>query len=143
VLKASPPAHHNDGPSVSGIEQQSSNHVVNMNRRPLSITIIGWLFIVVGAIALLYHSQEFTSQFDYDLLWVCSVRFLATVGGAFLLFGFNWARWLLAVWMGFHIVISAMHSLQELLIHALLFTVILYSLFRPKASAYFRRQGGQ
>ena len=114
-----------------------------MKPRPLSITLIGWLFIVVGAIALLYHRQEFTSPFDYDLLWVCLVRLLALLGGVFLLFGFNWARWLLAVWMGFHIVISAMHSLQELLIHALLFTVILYFLFRPKASAYFRRERGQ
>jgi hypothetical protein len=56
----------------------------------------------------------------------------------FMLYGFNWARWLLVVWIGFHIILSALHSPLQLLVHSLLFAVVLYFLFRPQASAYFR-----
>jgi uncharacterized membrane protein len=116
-----------------------------MSKRPLSITIIGWIFILTGGIGLLYHLTELNLQhpFDDDVLWVCSVRVLAVVGGVFLLYGFNWARWLLVVWMGFHIIISAMHSPLQLLVHSLLFGVILFFLFRPRASAYFRAKSAE
>jgi len=111
-----------------------------MNKRPISITIIGWLFIVTGGVGLVYHLTEINLQhpLDGETVWICSVRFLAVAGGVFLLYGFNWARWLLVAWMAFHIVLSAMHTLQKLLVHSLLFGVILYFLFRSRASAYFR-----
>lgn len=64
-------------------------------------------------------------------------RLLALVGGVFMLYGRNWARWLLVAWMVFHLVISALHSTMQLVLHALIFTVILYFLFRRSASAYF------
>ena len=111
-----------------------------MNKRPLSITIIGWIFIITGSIGLIYHLTELNVQhpLENDTVWVCSVRFLAVLGGVFMLYGFNWARWLLVLWMAFHIVLSAMHSVQQLLVHSLLFAAILFFLFRPRASAYFR-----
>ena len=83
-----------------------------MNKRPRSITVISWIFIAFGSIALL-----------------C---------GMFMLYGFNWARWLLVIWLGYHVILSALHSLFELSVHSLLFTVVLYFLFRPPASTYFR-----
>jgi hypothetical protein len=58
-----------------------------------------------------------------------------TVAG--LLYRYNWARWLLVVWMAFHIVLSALHSLAEVLIHCVLFTAILYLLFRRQSEPYF------
>src|SRR5579864_1331203 len=73
---------------------------------------------------------------EVGFVWIA--WFLAVVGGAFLLYGFNWGRWLLVLWMGCHVVISALHSPRQLLMHTLLFAVILYSLFHPQASAYFR-----
>jgi hypothetical protein len=96
--------------------------------------------MAVGGIALLYHLSELKAQLplDKELVWVCLVRALAIVGGAFVLRGCNWARWLLAAWMAFHIVLSIFHSPVELLMHILLFGVIGYFLFRPQASAYFR-----
>jgi len=114
-----------------------------MSRRPLSITILGWLFIAVGGLALLYHITELKLQrpFNYQPALVCFVRLLAIVGGAFLLHGNNWARWLLALWMAFHVVLSIFHSPVELGMHLLLFGVIGYFLFRPRASAYFRKTG--
>lgn len=66
------------------------------------------------------------------------VRILAILSGVFMLYGFNWARWLLVIWLGYHVILSALNSLFELLVHSLLLAVVLYFLFRPQASAYFR-----
>ena len=111
-----------------------------MRRRPLSITIIGWLFVGAGTIGLVYHATEFKIQrpVEYDVIWVCIVRLLAILSGVFLLRGSNWARWLLLVWLAYHVILSAFHSLFELAMHGLLLGVIAYFLFRPQASAYFR-----
>jgi len=66
-------------------------------------------------------------------------RIAAIVSGLFMVRGHNWARWLLVVWILFHLVISAMHSLTQLLLHAAIFTVILFFIFRRDASLYFTR----
>ena len=54
--------------------------------------------------------------------------------------GFNWARWLLVVWIAYHVILSAFHSPFEAAVHGLLFVIVAYFLFRPQASAYFRRR---
>ena len=111
-----------------------------MIKRPLSITIIGWLFIAAGAVGLCYHAAEFKLgvPFQYDVLWVCLVRGIAIISGIFLLRGRNWARWLLLAWIGYHVVLSAFHSLSELITHAVLLAVVLFFLCRPHAARYFR-----
>jgi hypothetical protein len=115
-----------------------------MKQRPRSITIISWIFIIFGSISLLSGLLPFgeitVAQRIAELKghWMVHLsRILAVVGGVFMLYGRNWARWLIVVWILFHIVISALHSLTQLLIHAVIFTVILYFLFRREASAYF------
>src|SRR2546428_4180404 len=111
-----------------------------MNKRPLSITVISWLFVAAGVIGLAYHATEFTADrpFQYDVVWVYFVRLLAILCGVFMLRGSNWARWLLLVWIAYHIILSAFHSLSEVLVHSLLLAVVAYFLFRPRASFYFR-----
>ena len=111
-----------------------------MATRPISTTVIGWLFIAVGAVALIYHLSDLTNgrPFEHRLVWICFVRLLAIVGGVFLLRGCNWARWLLLLWLAFHVVRSAFHSPVEVAVHGLLAGVIGFLLFRPVASAYFR-----
>ena len=52
--------------------------------------------------------------------------------------GSNWARWLLIVWLGYHVALSVFHAPFELVVHSLLFAAVLYFLFRPQATAYFR-----
>jgi len=110
-----------------------------MKKRPLSVTIIGWLFIVVGTIGLLYHGNELRSRhpFPTDLVWVCLVRLIAIVSGAFLLRGHNWARWLVLIWMAYHVGLGVLHSWSDVVTHSLILIVIAFFLLRPQASAYF------
>ena len=111
-----------------------------VNKRPLEVTIVAWVYIASGMIGLAYHSTEFQIEhpFENDAAWVCLVRLLAIVAGAFLLRGHNWARWLALVWMAWHVYLSVFHPLSELIVHGVLLVVIAFFLFRPRASAYFR-----
>jgi hypothetical protein len=114
-----------------------------MKKRPHSVTVIGGLFLVAGVIGLGYHATQFRTQepFPYELLWVCLVRLLAIICAAFVLRASNWARWLLVIWVAYHVILSGFHSRSQLLIHALLLAVVAYFLFRPSSSVYFRGGG--
>ena len=111
-----------------------------MNQRPFSVSLIGWLFVVTGVIGFTYHMTELKLQIPVDIYaaWVLLVRLLAIVGGAFLLRGANWARWLLISWMAYHVANSTLHSIPELVIHSVILVGITYVLFRPQASRYYR-----
>lgn len=109
-----------------------------MNKRPVSVTVVSWIFIAIGAITLVYGFTQMQGyHFHSDDLWAALVRAAAIVCGVFLLRGSNWARWLAVAWMVFHIVLSALHSWFELAVHGLLFSVIAYFLFRASVSRYF------
>jgi hypothetical protein len=114
---------------------------MNSNKRPLSLTILGCIYIAVGAVSFVYHLNEFQARpvFQYDAVLVELTEFLAIVGGVFMLRGQNWARWLALAWMAFHVVLSLFHNLQEFAIHCLFCAVIAWFLFRPEAARYFRR----
>jgi hypothetical protein len=121
-----------------------------MNKRPLSITVVGWVFVCVGIVSVAAGTWRFMlnrphengfgnshqNSVDLGLVWVSAL--VAIVGGAFLLRGRNWARWLLVVWMGLHIILSMLHSAFELVVHSVLFGVVLCFLVRASASEYFR-----
>jgi hypothetical protein len=121
-----------------------------MNKRPISITIIGWIFIItcaVGIISQVVSAVKVVGNVDGGMSTtvdlpltglVLAVRLLGLIGGVFLLRGHNWARWVLVVWMGFHVVHSATHSIREMIVHVVFFVVLVCFLFGPKASAYFR-----
>jgi hypothetical protein len=116
-----------------------------MKKRPLSVTVISWLFIGVGTVALIYHllpeqihEPKGQTTFPTELLWVSLVRMIAVVCGVFMLYGLNWARWLLIVWIAFHVVLSFFHSPLEVVVHGLLFAVVIGLLFSRQASLYFR-----
>ena len=119
---------------------RSTNRGASMNRRPVSVTIVGWLFIAAGVIGIVYHASEIRLDhpFEADLLLALAVRLLAVVGGAFLLRGANWARWLLIAWMVYHVALSAFHTPPGVVMHAVLLATIAYVLCRPQASQYFR-----
>ena len=111
-----------------------------MNKRPVSVTIIGLIFIAAGVIGFAYHITEFNPQrpFELEIIWVSLLRLLAVLGGVFVLRGKNWARWLVVTWMAYHVVLSAFHTMAEFVMHGLLFAIIAYLLFRPAGSEYFR-----
>jgi hypothetical protein len=121
-----------------------------MNKRPATITLISWIFIVLGSIGLLASLLPYANTVPDERItylkahWIVHLaRFIAIVCGVFMLYGFNWARWLLVVWLLFHIVISALHSPLQLLVHGLLFGIALYLIFRSDATAYFRGPGAK
>lgn len=107
--------------------------------------MISWLFIAVGCIAslailspLFGSTVNLTSHDFFDLTMALSVNVLAIICGIFILFGHNWARWVIVPWMCFHIIIS-LNSPPKLIAHGVIFSIILYFLFRPKTSGYFMR----
>jgi len=111
-----------------------------MKKRPRSVVLVSCLFIATGIIGVAYHASDLKTQdpVQSDLILVLFVRLLAVVGGVFALRGANWARWLLLVWMAYHVGISALHSASELAVHALILVGVSYVLLRPDASGYFR-----
>ena len=106
-----------------------------MTKRPLYITIIGWIFIAVGIVGLIYHG---THPKEEHILWVLLLRLLALVCGVCMLCRQDWARWLAAAWLAYHVYVSIHHPISELIIHAVLFVVIAFFLFRHSSTAYFR-----
>jgi hypothetical protein len=120
-----------------------------MNKRLLSITVIGWIFILFGTIALLasllsiVNTDSAHRLADLRTHWVVHLlRMAALLSGVLMLYGSNCGRWLLVVWLGLHVVVSILHTPLELVVHTVLFIVVLYFLFRPAASAYFKGSVG-
>jgi hypothetical protein len=117
-----------------------------MKQRPISITIVGWLFTLVGAVALIKGLAplvmgpfSITRHELFDSTMAFSSGLLACLSGQFMLRGRNWARWLCVVWIGAHVLLSLAHTKSEVMIHTAILIVFAFFLFRPAASAYFRR----
>ncbi|HEX4229513.1 MAG TPA: hypothetical protein VHZ07_12650 [Bryobacteraceae bacterium] len=129
---------YNTRPYASDIVEQGSLDA--MNKRPLAVIVIGWLYVATGVMALAFHLIGFKPQhpFQYDIVWMALVNLTAIVCGAYLLRGRNWARWVALAWIGFHVALSIFHPPLELLVHSLLCIAVLYFLFRPQATQYFR-----
>lgn len=111
-----------------------------MKKRPLSITILGWIFIAAGSIPvateLLSLSRVLTAGNPairghtlVDTGFVLLSGLVAATAGAALLHGFNWARWVCVAWMAAHVVMSIWHSAVEVAVHAVFLVAIIYILF--------------
>jgi hypothetical protein len=112
-----------------------------MSKRPVTVTIIGWLLVVVGAVgvALLLWQVKPSQLFQNENVWIFLVRLLAVVCGIFMLRGSNWARWLSLAWIALHVGIAFFDSLRQGVGHSVILLLVAYFLFRPEASTYFRR----
>jgi len=115
-----------------------------MNKPPLSVILVGCLYIAAGAFGLIFHLAEYKppNPFEYDIVWISLVNLVAIFSGVYILRGRNWARWLALAWIAFHVVLS-FHSWSELVMHSLLCAASAYFLFRPRATRYFRAAGTQ
>ena len=110
-----------------------------ITKRPISIAILAWLYIVVGALGTAAHYLDFRTHKPMvnEFVWITVLGAAAVVAGVFMLSGRNWARWLALAWMASHVAISALHPLHELIIHSVLFVLIAFLLFRREARVYF------
>jgi hypothetical protein len=116
-----------------------------MNKRPVSILILGLLFIVVGlgglfagvGSVLFSRPQNPNSHEMMDAGIRILSGALALISGVFMLRAANWARWLCLVWLALHVLLSIFHTKFELILHALLLLVVSYILFRSAAARYF------
>ncbi len=105
--------------------------------RPFQVTVIGWLFILVGIASTGYHLWK--GSLDRWTVPILLVGVTAIVGGIYLLRGARWARWLLLVWLAAHVVAIALISLADALAHIVLLLVIGYFLLGPPAAQYYQR----
>lgn len=109
-------------------------------KRPLAITIIGWLFIIAGVTGIIYHASEWsTIGIQQETIWALFVRVSAILGGIFTLKGSSVARWVLVIWVVYHVVLSYFHSTAELITHLVVTVLVLLGLFNSKANQYFRK----
>jgi hypothetical protein len=111
-----------------------------MGMRPLSVTLISWLLIVVGAGGFVAHFYEAFKRHSLasDDVLVLAISLAAVVGGAFMLRGRDWARWLSIVWIALHVVLSFFHSVREVAVHAVFLVAFAVVLLRPAANQFFR-----
>lgn len=110
-------------------------------KRPLAVTIIGCLFIVAGVTGIIYHAPEWkASGMQAESILAFVVRVVAIVGGIFTLKGSNFARWVLVIWILYHVVLSFYHSTAELVTHIAISIAVFFGLFNSKANEYFRRR---
>ena len=111
-----------------------------MKDRPLPVTLVSYLFILAGAMGIIYHATELSEiQSRPEVIWVLLVRLFAIVGGVYALKGANWARWLLVLWIAYHVVISFYHTTREMATHLVFMILILLALFHKNANQYFTR----
>ncbi|MBV4360656.1 hypothetical protein [Pinibacter aurantiacus] len=114
-----------------------------MERRPITVVIVGMLFILAGCMSIAFHVKDFF-QPDAKLsevIWALVVRLTALVCGILLFFRVDWARWLAVIWLLYHVIIGALHSKSEMAMHIVLLIVVAILLFVPVSSAYFRYKG--
>jgi hypothetical protein len=111
-----------------------------MPKRPLLVTLLSLLLIVMGTVGLIYHLREFRgfSPFPLELVLISLLRILAIVSGAYMLRGANWARWLAVSWIALHVGVSYFNGWGEMAMHAVILVVFVVALFNRRAGEYFR-----
>ena len=110
------------------------------NKRPLSVLLIGWVYIAVGAVGFVAHANGIRASggLRFDDVAVELTELTAAVSGAFILQGRNWARWLALAWIAFHVLLSA-SQFRAFAVHCVFLVLIAWAVFQPAASMYFRR----
>lgn len=122
-------------------------------KRPLSLTIIGWLSILAGVVCFLFlvfvglYADSGSSTVSWFHRFSGSGLFIsgtvaALAGGVGVLTGFRWGCWLI---LGGLVLLLAEFRDQGtgvFVFHGLLLVIFGYFLFRPKANAYFNGDQG-
>jgi hypothetical protein len=107
---------------------------MSANRRPISVLIIAWVYVVVGSFGFVRNLRTIGHA---DVYWIEATEVLAVIAGIFMLRGRNWARWLALAWMAFHVALTLVTS-QSLIVHAVIFLLIAWLLLRSDSQVYFQ-----
>jgi hypothetical protein len=111
-----------------------------MKMRPLHLTVLSWLLIALGAVEFAVHAANVRWPLTADGVGVPLFELVILVCGVYMLRGQPWARWVALAWIGFHIIVSSLHSVQAAIVHGLLFLVLAWLMFQPEVNAWFRRE---
>jgi hypothetical protein len=104
--------------------------------RTWSVLVVGVIFLAIGVLDITRGLAPLFAAAPHwhmaaDDVEVLLTGIVAIVGAVYVMRGRNWARWLLAVWMAFHVVISIGEP-RKFVVHLLIFGFIAYLLFRPR-----------
>lgn len=141
--------------SVPVQENQASEDEHPTKQRPVSVSVIGWILIVVAAFNLILSAftinmptvreamarNPLPLPVQYIMIYLGLTVIL--VSGIGMLKGQNWARVLYAGWNALGIVVGLATSPAKIgLIPGILFyLVVVVFLFRPAANRYFSTEG--
>jgi hypothetical protein len=114
-----------------------------ITKRPLTVTLLAWLFIVIGVAGFIGHFPRHRPPFHPDDFWPPLLEIVLLTAGIFVFRGRSWARWLALAWIAFHVAISFYNSLREVAVHSLMLVLFAWILFYPAASAWFRSRRTQ
>ena len=121
------------------------------NKRPTSVTIVGWILIIMSVFSLVGATLSFNSPMTRELMSLSAVPIpvqyvLAYVGllltmlsGIMILKGRNWGRWLYVGWTLFGSLFGLLTSPMKtaMIPGIVIFLIFTFILFRPRANAYF------
>lgn len=122
-----------------------------MNKRPTSISVIAWILIVVGGISLIATTVMINDPISRELMSKSPIPIpvqyamsyvgllIMIVSGFAMLQGCNWARLLYVIWsmIGFLVAIVSSPVKAAMIPGFVVFLVVAFFLFRPKANAFF------
>ena len=129
-----------------------------MPSRPQSLTVVCWILIVLGPLAILplfmgtmhdphvvelMNKSPFPVSVQYALM--CSGALVTSGSGVMMLYRQNWARLLYVGWSIVGIIIGLTTSPIKIMLlpGIVVFAVIALFLFRPAANAYFAEVSGE
>jgi uncharacterized membrane protein len=107
-------------------------------KRPIPVTVLSIILIVIGIIALIGGLLQIPNASPLEISIASSVRLIAVVSGVFMLKGQQWARWLCIAWFVYHVILSIWHTRFELIAHCVFAMIVFIILFSPPVNAYFR-----
>jgi hypothetical protein len=129
-----------------------------MQSRPTSLTVVCWILIMLGPLAILplfmrtmdnphvvelMNKSPFPISVQYALMWLGA---LVTSGsGVMMLYRQNWARQLYVGWSILGIIIGLTTSPIKIMMlpGVVVFAIIAFFLFRPAANKYFADVSGE
>ena len=120
-------------------------------KRPTSVSVIAWILIVMAGISLISSTISLNNPTVKELMAKSPLPIplqyvmfylgllISIVAGIAMLKGRNWARFLYVIWsiIGFTIGLVTSPMKAALIPGIVVFAVITFFLFRPKANEYF------